>query len=82
MDDQGVGWAWTAQAAGWLEVADPTAYSGLTAQVLEQMLGARGVATRQINRVDPTDGVRRNLQGFELEQIVTAQTSRGPSAAA
>src|SRR5689334_7219701 len=28
MDDQGVGWAWTAQAAGWLEVTDPVAYAG------------------------------------------------------
>ena len=56
MDDQGVAWAWTQHAAGWLEVVDPVAYGGLTAQVLGTMLGARGVTTRQMNRTDPRDG--------------------------
>ena len=81
MADQGVGWAWTQHAAGWLEVIDPVAYGGLTAQVLGTMLGARGVATRQMNRADPRDGSRHNWQGFELEQIVAVQAARRPSAA-
>lgn len=76
MADHGVGWWWTAHAAAALAVHDRAAYEGLTAEVLGKMLGARGVRTGQINRVDPADGSRRNWQGFELAQIVAAQDGR------
>ena len=82
MDDQGVAWAWTQHAAGWLEVVDPVAYGGLTAQVLGTMLGARGVTTRQMNRTDPRDGSRHNWMGFTVDDLVAAQPGGGQPAAA
>ena len=81
MDDQGVGWAWTQHAAGWLEVIDPVAYGGLSAQVLGTMLGARGVTTRQMNRVDPRDGSRHSWMGFTVDDLAAAKRADGPSAA-
>lgn len=77
MSERGVGWFWTQHAAAALAVADRSAYEGLGAEVLGKMLGARGVKTGQINRVDPQDGTRRNWMGFELTQIAAAMAARG-----
>ncbi|MFR9807080.1 cell division protein FtsK [Pseudonocardia sp. RS010] len=74
MSDQGVGWMWNASAAGALTALRPEAYDGLTADTLGRLLAKRGVKTRAMNRNDPDGSGRKNLVGFDLEDVVRAQS--------
>lgn len=71
MVDQSVSWMWNVSAAGSLAVLRPDVYAGWDAEMVGKALARRGVQTRQMNRTD-ADGERRNLVGFELEQINSA----------
>lgn len=79
LTDQGVDWMWNVAAVGALEALRPDAWDGLNETSLGQLLAKRDVPTKALNRKDPQDPAgspRRNLTGFELADVKTAQAAR------
>lgn len=79
MADTGQDWIWSQTAVEQLPGLRPEVYGRWTVETLGQALKACGVSTRQLNRTGP-DGVRRNLWGVELAQLVSATGSAPGSA--
>lgn len=79
LEGQGLTWMWNQSAVGALAVLRPEAWSGLNEASLGQLLSRRGVPTKPINRKDPLapkGSPRRNLTGFQLDDLKAARETR------